>query len=53
VAMAMPDPSTCYSGLGIEPASWYCRDAADPIVAQQKHIEIDFKNSFLISFENK
>ena len=31
-ASTMQDPLTHYTGLGIEPASWCCRDAADPIV---------------------
>ena len=29
---AMPDPLTHCAGLGIEPVSWHCRDAADPAV---------------------
>ena len=32
-AMAKPDPLTHCAGLGIEPASWCCRDATDPVTA--------------------
>ena len=33
-AAAKPDPLTHCAGLGIEPVSWCCRDAPDPIVPQ-------------------
>ena len=33
-AVAAPDPLTHCAGLGIKPASWCCRDAADPIAPQ-------------------
>ena len=32
--MATLDPLTCCARPGIEPVSWRCRDAADPIVPQ-------------------
>ena len=35
-AAAMPDPFTRCTGQGIEPASWCCRDANDPVVPQQE-----------------
>lgn len=35
-AAAMLDPLTCCAGLGIEPASWRCRDTVYPIVPQQE-----------------
>ena len=35
-AAAMPDPLTHCVSLGLKPASWHCRDAADPIVPQRK-----------------
>ena len=31
-AMATPDPLTRDAGLRIKPASWGCRDTADPVV---------------------
>ena len=31
---AVPDPLIHCARSGIEPVSWHCRDAADPIVAQ-------------------
>ena len=34
VAAAMPDPLTHCAGLGIEPATWFCRDAADSVALQ-------------------
>ena len=33
-AVAMLDPLTFCVRLGIEPASWYCRDATYPLVPQ-------------------
>ena len=35
-AVAALDPLTHCAGLGIEPASWSCRDALNPIVPQQE-----------------
>ena len=35
-AAAMPDPLTHCSGLGMEPVSWRCRDAANPVAPQQE-----------------
>ena len=31
---AKPDPFSYCTGLGIEPMSWHCRDAANPIAPQ-------------------
>ena len=39
----MLNPLTHCDGLGIEPASWHCRDAADPGVPQQVLPEIAFE----------
>ena len=36
VALATLDPLTHCAGPGIEPASCYCTDTADPIVPQQE-----------------
>ena len=33
-AAAAPDPLSHCAGLGIDPSSWHCRDAADPIELQ-------------------
>ena len=33
---ATQDPLTHCAGPGIEPVSWHCRDAADPIVPQRE-----------------
>ena len=33
-AAAMPDPLTHWAWPGIEPASWHCRDAANPLAPQ-------------------
>jgi len=38
-AEAMPDPLTHWARPGIEPVSWCCRQAADPIVPQQELLE--------------
>ena len=35
-AVATLDPSTRCAGPGMEPASWHCRDTADPVASQQK-----------------
>ena len=35
-ATAMLDPLTHCAGLGIEPASWYGRDAANPLEPQRE-----------------
>ena len=34
--MAIPDPLTHSVRMGIEPASWCCRDTAHPIAPQQE-----------------
>ena len=34
VAIAMQDPLTHYLWLGVEPASWPCRDATNPFAPQ-------------------
>ena len=39
-ATVMPDPLTHYAKLGIEPASWHCRDAATPVVPQWELLSI-------------
>ena len=36
MAAAMPNPLTHHAELGIEPASWCCRDAVNPTVPQQE-----------------
>ena len=36
MAVAMPDPLTHCARLGIKPASWHCRDTANPVVPQQE-----------------
>ena len=42
---ATPGPLTYCSGLGIEPVSWCCRDAADPVVPQRELPPAVFKSS--------
>ena len=37
-AAAMPDPLTYCAGLGVDPASWCYRDAADPTVTSKMHV---------------
>ena len=39
--VAVPDPLTHCAGLRIEPASWHCRDAADPVVPHQEFLYFD------------
>ena len=46
-AVATPNPLTPCAGPGIEPVSWRCRDAANPVVPQR---ELLF--CFFISSEN-
>ena len=36
IAASLPDPLIHYAEWGIEPPSWCCRDAADPVVSWQK-----------------
>ena len=36
MAVAMPDPLTYCVRLGIKPASWHCRDTANPVVPQEE-----------------
>ena len=47
-AAATPDLLTHCAGPGIKPASWHCRDAANPIVPQWELLFIYF---FKVSFE--
>lgn len=35
-AVAMPNPLTPTARPEIEPASWYCRDAANPVASQRE-----------------
>ena len=39
-AVATPDPLTHCAGLGIEPASWCCRDATNPGAPQQELLNL-------------
>ena len=38
----MLDPSTYCVGPGIEPVSWCCRNAVDPVVSQQDLLQDSF-----------
>ena len=37
-AAAILDPLTDCTRLGVKPESWHCRDTADPLAAQQEHL---------------
>lgn len=49
-AMATPNPVTHCAGLGIEPAPWCCRDAANPIAPQRCNIFLSFFLFYLLDF---